>query len=215
MQTAFLALLLAAIASPAIAQISGVDIKAGDLYGQFPNGMRRLTRDGHIVEATLSRDRNLIAYVHKGPHGETGSINDLYLCGATAQVCVLAVHGTEGATTETNLADISNVRFSLQAGESGSGALTGSVFFLSAAGGANTEAIHRVLLGGKTIQQLLNSPPVFITYANSLEIVPSGKFAGALKIEVQQYTTHGACGAMTVFDPNMRKVLQQGPANDC
>ncbi len=211
----FTFVVLSLVASQAAAQISGVQVKDGDVYVQVPTGLRRLTHDGHVAEATLSRDQKLIAYIHNGPTGGEETINDIYLCSAPQQACVLAVRGITGPTTENNLAQINTVRFSLQAGEKADGTLAGSIFFLSEAGGANTDALHRVMLGGKTLQQVLHSAAPFVTYANSMEIVPGGKFAGALRIEVQQYTSHGACGAMTIFDPNTKKILQQGPADDC
>ena len=217
MRPILLAVAVAALASSqALAQVSGVQVKDGDVYVQSPTGPRRLPHDGGVSEAVLAPDRNLIAYLHDGPGaGSSSALNTLFLCGVPDKTCVLLVQGAEGNTTENNLAGMGTIRFSLQAGEGPDGVLTGSVFFMSEAGGANTASVHRVLLAGKTLRQVLNAPAPFVTYANSLEIVPSGRFAGALDIEVMHYTSHGACGAMTIFDPNTRKVLQEGPANDC
>jgi hypothetical protein len=216
MRTVALVLAGSAVATgSATAQVSGAVVKGGDVYVQLPDGLHRLTHDGQVAEATVSRDKNLVAYVRNGPKSDNDSLNDIFLCSVRQQSCVLAVRGVAGATTKDNLVDIGTVRFSLQAGENAGGILSGSIFFLSAAGGANTDSLHRVMLGGKTLQQVANSPVAFVTYANSIEVVPTGRFAGALNIEVQQYTPHGACGAMTVFDPNTKKILQQGPANDC
>lgn len=206
----------ALIAGRASAQVIAVQVRNGDVYVEQAQGWGRLTRDGHVSEATVSRDRNLIAYLRGGGNaGTSDALNDIFLCSAPHQTCVLLVRGAGGTTNENNLAGINTLAFSLQAGEKPDGTLVGSLFFLSMAGGANTDSLHRVLLGGKTIHQVVNSPAPFVTYANSLEIIPTGKYAGALNIEIQEYTSHGACGAKTIFDPNTKKVLQQGPANDC
>ena len=202
-------------ARAAVAQPSAVEVRAGDVFVHDAHGTSRLTHDGQASEAVLSGDRNLVAYVYKGASGDTAYLNDIYLCSLRQQACALAVRGVEGSDIKANYAAISTVQFSLQAGEDAGGMLSGSLFFLSEAGGANTDALHRLMMRGRTIHQLSNALVSFVTFANSIEVIQTGKFAGALRIEVQQYTPHGACGAMTIFDPNTRRALQQGPANDC
>ena len=197
------------------AQATGVQVRDGDVYVRFTGSTGRLTRDGHIIEAIMSRDGNLIAYVHQGAPVEHGTKNDLYLCSVPAKSCVLLVAGREEDKTDTNLASIQNVRFSLQASQKAAGNLTGSLFFLSDASGANTMSLHRVPFGNKSLAQLLGSAAPFETYANAVEIVPSGRFAGALRIDQQIYTPQGACGQEMIFDPNTRKILQKLPGLEC
>ena len=208
-------MILSCAARAAAAQTPAVEVRAGDIYVHDGHGTSRLTHDDQAGEATFSGDRDLVAYVHKEPQGDHLEHNDIYLCSVKLHDCAAAVHGTESSDIKTNLSGINTIRFSLQAGEGTGGMLAGSLFFLSDAGGANTGSLHRLMLRGKTIHQLSNALVSFVTFANSIEVIPTGKYAGALRIEVQQYTPHGACGAMTIFDPNTRKVLQQGPANDC
>jgi hypothetical protein len=207
-----------AAVGPAHGQVTDVKIENGDVYTQSGSGVVRLTNDGDNIEATVSRDGNLVAYVHQGPEIDSSTLNDIYLCSVPQKSCVRAVTGREGiATTEDNLAEIHNVRFSLQAAQQPDTTLRGSLFFLSEAGGANTDALHRLPFGNKTLSQLANSAAPFVTYADTLEIVPDGKYAGALKI-VQQTLTPGrvvGCWHNVIFDPNTKKVLKDEGVEDC
>ena len=157
------AVLAAALAiTPAGAQVQSPQVQNGDIY--LPTG--RLTHDGQVSEAVMSNDRQLVAYVRKN--------SDLYVCDVPGLTCVMAVKGRNTSPSmETNLTDISNVRFSLQAGAGQNGTLNGSVFFLADVGQAGAFGVHRVTLQGKTLQQITNSPSPFITYAASLEVLPA------------------------------------------
>ena len=213
-------LLTLAITHPATAQpaaATGVQIRNGNVFAELPGGAQsQITTDGAALEATRSRDGTLIAYLHHAPGTPPASPNTddaldtISLCVVAEHACQTLVEPRYATEITQNLTGISTLRFSYQAGTGRDGRLIGSLFFLASAW-ATSAAVHRITL---------TPPPTlsFVTDSNSLEIVPSGKFAGALQINQHRYAAApniGACDIARIFDPNTKQILQTIPNEDC
>ncbi len=191
----------------AAAQVLGVQVRDGNVYVQFPTGLRRLTRDGQSTEAAKSRDGSMIAYVHKDSTGDSGSMNSISVCVVAEQKCRIVMQPASSDKPEENLTDATLPVFSYQASARPDGTVVGSLYFLTTAW-TTSGAVHRVRLGPV--------PSVsYVTPSNALSVVPSGKFAGALDVSQHSYGTGGSCDQERIFDPNTKKILQNIPTPDC
>ncbi len=208
--------LLILTVSAANAQILGAQVKAGDVYVQTPGGTARLSHSGRVKEVILSRDHELIAYMVEGPETSTSTVNDLYVCSAPAKDCVLAVHGSGMTVADDNdFEGLFALTFSLQAGVQADGTLIGSVYFLTNPGMARLMTVHRLVLTGKTIHQILNSPAPALLRSMELGVEQTGRYAGALDLVTTEGQDVGGCGTKIIFDPNTRKVLRSRPVTEC
>ena len=97
-------------ASQAAAQITGVQVKDGNVFVLMPTGPKRLTRDGHSTEAILSRDRCLIAYAHTDSVRNGSLMNSIQLCVVVEQSCRNLVLPDTAAKPKDNMTDIGTFR---------------------------------------------------------------------------------------------------------
>ena len=183
------------VASQASAQVTGVEIRSGDVYLQQQQNWGRLTRDGRSTAVVASRDGRLIAYVHnEGGEGDD-AMNSISLCVVAEKTCRTIVVPKSADVAEENLTDAGSLAFSYQAGIGPSGTIVGSLYFLTSAF-MNMGAIHRAMLESGKIS--------YIAPALNFTVLQSGKFTGALAVTS---FTHGECQS-TVVDPNTKKLLR-------
>ena len=188
------------IANQALAQVIGVEVRDGNVFAQQEQGWGRLTRDGRSTEVARSRDGRLIAYVHKEGGGEGDqAMNSISLCVVAEKTCrVIVSPKLVDSPAEENMTGANSPAFSYQAGVGPSGAIAGSLYFMTSAF-MNMGAIHRVALGDGKIS--------YVAPALNFTIAQNGKFAGTLNITS---FTHGECQSV-ILDPNTKKVLQTKP----
>ena len=183
------------VANQASAQVIGVEVRNGDVYVQQQQGWGRLTRDGRSTAAVRSRDGSLIAYVHHERGEGDDAMDSISLCVVAEKTCRVVVSPKSADMPEENMTGASSPAFSYQAGIGPSGAIMGSLYFMTSAF-MNEAAIHRVMLDSGKIS--------YIAPALNFTVLQSGKFTGALNITSY---THGEC-ASEIVDPNTKKTLQ-------
>ena len=200
--------LVGGIPSQGAAQALGVQVRDGDVYVQYFQAWERLTRDGRAITATTSRDGSLVAYVRNEGGGPSDEMNSISLCVVATRSCRTVVSPESADEPTKDLTGAAAPMFSYQAKAEADGRVIGSLFFMTN-GWATSGAIDRVTLGP-------NPAITFVTDSNSLGMVQSGKFAGALYVSQHIYAPQGgSCDQQRIFDPNTKKVLQNIPTPEC
>lgn len=159
-----------------LADIDPVRISAGNVVLAFLDGDSLALTTGHDArEAVLSLDQRLVAYVRRAGKGRAdGSDDELWLVdseGKNPPRRLLAPQPAEDP--KANLTGFNNPAFSPD----------GRLLYVLTQAWVTSNAVHRVDTDSGATR--------FITDANSLAVVPKGRYAGHLVVQKHKYFAQG------------------------
>jgi hypothetical protein len=164
------ALTLLAI-SPSLTSAASVSIVGGDVIIVDNDGHRRaLTSNHNCEQPVLSPDSRLVAYVCMNL---SAGISTLWLGSEDGKPIRPLLASSPSNTPENNLTEFNNLVFSPDSQQ----------LYLLTEAWATSNALHRI--------DLTTGKQVFVTDANSVEVVSKGKYAGYLIVQKHQYLKQG------------------------
>lgn len=171
-------LLLAAFVGPAMAD--SVHTSDGDLFIVAEDGgFRQLTTTHDVRDPVLSGDGKAVAFVRDpavatlGGDGEVPDASEVWIMDAIGGEPRLLVANQPSETPEANLTAFNGLAFTSD----------GKALYFLAAAWVTSDALHRV--------DLADGKRHYLTGANSVEVLASGKYAVHLVITKHQYYPGG------------------------
>ncbi|MBV9772638.1 MAG: PD40 domain-containing protein [Gemmatimonadetes bacterium] len=176
-----LPLLALALLRPAGLLAQSVTVEKGDLFYRASEHSppRRLTSSGLDSQPRLSPDGRMVAFVHATPGDSVDTAlgreeaTSLWVVGTDGSGARVLARGRGAESPERTLALFQAPWFSPDGRR---------VYFLSSAW-ATSGAVHAV--------ELASGRERFVAAGNSLEVVPSGRYAGDLLVEQHRYFLAG------------------------
>jgi len=197
-----LPLLVAALLCPAAAHSQSVAVQRGNVvYQATPQSSPRpLTSSGRDRDPRLSPDGKTVAFVRGTPADlvetatERGEATELWIVGVDGRDARLLARGRAAERPEQALAGFQSPRFSPDGRR---------IYFLSTAW-ATSSAVHAV--------EVASGQERYLLPGNSLDLLPSGRYAGHLLVEQHRYFLAGGSYDWTwLFTP---EGVEVGPVGE-